>query len=98
MEKKNISVKLKTESKRAYIYLYGTEEHMDGKITIAKSCFADTENIDFVVEIEEGNITIENCSNHGMLIPTTSYKIDEYAITALCDIFDGYDATGKAPF
>lgn len=91
--KKKIKTELKTETKRAYIYLYGTEQAMDGKITISKTCFKDTADIDFVVEIEEGNIVIENCTDHGMLFPTTSHQVDEYAIHALCDIFDEYDAS-----
>ncbi len=86
-------VSLKTETKRAYIYTYGSEQKADGKITISKKCFEDTADIDFVVEIEEGNIVIENCTDHGMLIPTNSFEIDEYAIHALCDIFDEYDET-----
>lgn len=94
--KKKIKTELKTETKRGYVYLYGTEGKMDGKITISKSCFQDTSDIDFVVEIEEGNIVIENCSDHGMLFPTTSFQIDEYAIHALCDIFDEYDAKHMA--
>lgn len=91
--KKKIMTELITEAKRAYVYRYGTEQKMDGKITISKNCFKDTADIDFVVEIEEGNIVIENCSDHGMLFPTTSFQIDEYAIHALCDIFDEYDRT-----
>ena len=74
-----MEIKLLHDAKRALVYGYGN----DGKITIQKRILGQTEDMDIIDALENGDIVIENSTSATTTIPLSCGAVDEDALLAL---------------